>query len=279
MSYENPQVPHDVNVSRENPWLVLVQLALIFLLVVGTGAAALYYFGSALARWVPFSVEQDWVGEQIVGIDVRMPRDEGGQAADAYVKSLAATLSEAMALEPDMEITAHYVELGVPNASATLGGHIVITSDLYRRVPNENALAMVIAHEIAHIKARDPIAALGGGATLAVVVAWVTGDASGLAAQLANLVQLGYSRNAEAEADEEALLALKRVYGHAGGAAAAFEALAQYSDEQGAEIPSLLSSHPSDAARIERMHQAAVSWRPDLQPLTPLQVPPRPTSV
>ena len=59
----------------------------------------------------------------------------------------------------------------VPNAFATLGGHIAVTSGLYRRMPSENALALVLAHEIAHVSARDPISALGGSATLALLVA------------------------------------------------------------------------------------------------------------
>ena len=163
--------------------------------------------------------------------------------------------------------------VAVPNAFATLGGHIAVTSELYRLMPSENALAMVLAHEIAHIKARDPISALGGGASLALVFALVSGEADNLAPRLATLVQLGYSRGAEQRADREAVAALVTRYGHAGGGASVFEVLAERSGAIAGSVPSFLSTHPADAARIDTLARAAAGWDPSRTPLTPIAVP------
>ncbi|HEY9182159.1 MAG TPA: M48 family metallopeptidase, partial [Gammaproteobacteria bacterium] len=161
----------------------------------------------------------------------------------------------------------------IPNAFATLGGHIVVTSELYRLMPSENALAMVLAHEIAHVKARDPISALGSGASLALVFAFVSGEADGLAPQIAGLVQLGYSRSVERRADLEAVAALRAHYGHAGGGASLFEVLAQQHDPVSGAVPTFLSTHPADAERIDELKRAAADWDPSRQPLAPVRVP------
>ena len=47
------------------------------------------------------------------------------------------------------------------NAYATLGGNIILTRELINSMSSENALSMVLAHEIAHIKHRDPIRSAG----------------------------------------------------------------------------------------------------------------------
>ena len=166
----------------------------------------------------------------------------------------------------------HYVDTAVPNAFAALGGHIAVTRGLYESVRSENALALVLAHEVAHVRARDPIAGIGGGATLAIALALATGDAGGLSSAFARLVQSGYSRSAENAADVAAIDALRRVYGHAGGGVEVFETFARYRDEHGGAVPSLLSTHPLDEERIERMKAAEQGWDAERQPLRPLRV-------
>jgi predicted Zn-dependent protease len=172
-----------------------------------------------------------------------------------------------------MTIRVHYAEAAIPNAFATLGGHIAVTSELYRLMPSENALAMVLAHEIAHVKARDPISALGSGASLALVFALVSGEADGLAPQLAGMVQLGYSRSVERRADREAVAALLARYGHAGGGASVFEVLAEQQHAVTGAIPTFLSTHPADAERIDDLERAAAGWDPARSPLTAVRVP------
>jgi len=271
MSYENPDVPHEVNVSRDNALVEFLRLLAGVALVVLAIAAALYLAGGWLARQIPFATESSWVGDRVLGIDVAPAgtRDD----VQPYLQTLSDDLAAAMQLPDSMTIRVHYTQAGTANAFATLGGHIVVTNELYRLMPSENALAMVLAHEIAHVKARDPISALGSGASLALVFAVVSGEADGLAPRLAGLVQLGYSRSVERDADREAVAALRAHYGHAGGGASLFEVLAAQQHPVTGALPTFLSTHPADAERIDELMRAAADWDAVRQPLTPVRVP------
>jgi Zn-dependent protease with chaperone function len=273
MTWENPQVPHEVNVSRESTLREFLRLGAGLAIFLSALGAALYVTGGWLARLVPFSTERDWVGDRIVGLELFAPAAPAHPGIEPYLQGLAAELGTRMELPPGMTVDVHYRELEVPNAFATLGGQIVVTSGLYRRMPSENALAMVLAHEIAHVRARDPISALGGSASIALLFALLSGEVDGLLPHLSRVVLSGYSRRAEARADAAAVAAIAAHYGHAGGAAAVFEVLAEYRDSASAALPSLLSTHPADSDRIARMEAAASDWDAERQPLRPIAIP------
>jgi predicted Zn-dependent protease len=271
VSYENPQVPHEVNVSRDSVLVEFVQLAAGVGLVAIAIAAALYFFGGYAARLVPYSVEQEWVGDRVLG-PVDVEADGDAKRVQPYLQRLADDLARHMDLPKGMRPVVHWADTDVPNAFATLGGHVVVTRGLYERMPSENALAMVIAHELAHVRERDPIGAVGGSASLALVLVLLGGDVDRLVPHLAHAVQLGYSRSAERRADDAALQAVVARYGHAGGAAAVFEVLAAYAGSTQRAAPTLLSTHPADEDRIARLADAARDWDPARQPLRPLEV-------
>lgn len=272
MSYENPDLPQDVNVGRDHPLPEFLRLAAGLAVVVVALSALLYVAGGWLARLIPFETESGWVGARVLGVDPNEVRPD--DSLQTYLQTLSDRLAAQMALPEGMRIRVHVVDEPVPNAFASLGGHVAVTRGLYERMSSENALALVLAHEIAHVRARDPIAGLGGGTLLAVAQALLTGNASGMSAAFASVVQRGYSRRAEAQADEAAVAALRAVYGHAGGGAAVFETLSDYRRTHGGEAPSLLSTHPLDADRIARLRAAAEGWDAQRQPLQPLAVPP-----
>lgn len=273
MSYENPDVPHEVNVGRENALVDFLRLLAGVGVVVVTVTVVLYFTAGWLARLVPFATERSWAGDRVLGLEAAPSSSPDHAATETYLQTLSDDLAAGMDLPESMVVQVHYTDLNVPNAFATLGGHIVITSELYSLMPSENAIAMVLAHEIAHVKRRDPIAALGGGASVALVLALVSGEADGLVPQLATLVALGYSRSTEARADEEAMAALIARYGHAGGAASVFEVLARHTDALAGTLPSFLSTHPADDERIANLARAAAGWQPERTPLVPLAVP------
>jgi Zn-dependent protease with chaperone function len=282
VSYENPDVPHDVNVARQDPLHEFLRLAAGLVACVAVLGALLYLAGERLARVVPFALEQRWVGDRVLGLDLMAAPSAPTHAVSAreiepYLQRLADGLAATMRLPTGMAIRVHFADTATPNAFATLGGHVVVTRGLYGRMASENALAMVLAHEIGHVQHRDPIAALGGGASLALLLAVAGGGVESLAPQVAGLVQRGYSRDAERLADEAALGALERFYGHAGGASAVFRELG--AARAGApRNPTLVSTHPTDAERIARLDAAAAGWDPAVQPLRPLAFPLRPTT-
>jgi Zn-dependent protease with chaperone function len=276
VSYENPQVPHEVNVARGHPVAEFLRLAaglLLALLLLGT---VLYVAGEKAARFVPFALEQRWAGDRVVGFEaLARGAAPASRAIEAYLQRLADGLAATMQLPDGMRVRVHYADVAVPNAFATLGGHVVVTRGLYERMPSENALAMVLAHEIGHVRNRDPIAALGGGASLTLLLAVAGGGVDTIAPQVALLVQRGHSREAEWAADAAALEALQRFYGHAGGAAEMFRRIATGGPHD-ARLPTLFSTHPADAERIAHLENAAAGWDAARQPLRPLTVPPRP---
>lgn len=67
----------------------------------------------------------------------------------------------AQGLPASIKVTVHYIDEPVINAFATIGGHVFIYRGLIDAITSENGLSMVLAHEIAHINNRHPIAALG----------------------------------------------------------------------------------------------------------------------
>lgn len=275
MSYENPQLPEGINVSRDPVLLEFLRLLAGLAVLVLAFSAVLYVAGGWLARQLPFALEKAWVGERPFDAWPGAAAPATGHAAvEAYLQTLAEQLAAPLQLPPAMPPRLHYLDAAEPNAFAGLGGHVAVTRGLYERMPSENALALVLAHELAHLRARDPIAAIGSGSTLVLVMALLSGDAGGLGTALAALVQRGYSRGAETRADTAAIAALRQQYGHAGGGAAVFEVLQRYRAEHGAEVPTLLSTHPFDEARIRRLRAAAAGWDPQRQPLRPLALPP-----
>lgn len=262
MHWENPPVPHEVNVSRESVPAEFPRICAGLAVCVLAVAAVLFVAGGWLARQLPFAWETRMVGEQVMGIDLL---DAGRDTLDPQrrtrierqLQDLANELVRGAPLPQGMAVRVHLSDSDVPNAFATLGGHVVVTHGLYRRMPSENALAMVLAHEIGHVRHRDPIAALGGHAAVWTMLALLGGDGQALAGQMAGVVQLGYSRSAETDADDDALRALHATYGHVKGASDVFRVLSGYRAEHiGLDVPTLLSTHPADAARIARIEQA-----------------------
>lgn len=105
------------------------------------------------------------------------------------------------------------------NAFATSGGHILITEGLLECTDSEDAIAAVLAHEIAHIQEKHGIASIKSSRTLNAIVSTAnvltdTGSQNsallvafneGIEDVLDTLVTSGYSQSQEYDADKLAL--------------------------------------------------------------------------
>lgn len=88
------------------------------------------------------------------------------------------------------------------NALALPNGVIVVTDQLVKLASSDEEVLAVLGHELGHLKERHSLRALLQGSVVAIVVAWYAGDVSSIAAGLpALLLQTGYSRDFEREAD------------------------------------------------------------------------------
>lgn len=171
-----------------------------------------------------------------------------------------------MDLPDEMKIKVSVVNNDVVNAFATLDGNVVFFTGLLESIPNENTLAMVMAHEIAHIKLRHPLRALGRGVVVGLAVATIAGSsANGIVDEFIGstglLTALSFTRDQESAADELATAALVARYGHLAGSTQLFEILS--AAHKGAEkglsnkLPEFFSTHPLSENRINAIkHQA-----------------------
>lgn len=256
MRFENTPQPEQYDPESQQP---LRELGILLggVLALGVLAAlALALLAGFLAPRLPFAVERDFMASRIT-VDPRF------ETQSHELQRLADRLATALSLPPDMKLTVHYSDEMTVNAYATLGGHIVVFRGLIARIDSENALAAVLAHEIAHVRHRHPAAAAGRGIAIGLAL-------SALSAAIGNSVAerimgttglgvlLSYSREQETAADEDALQAVATVYGHLGGAADLFEALkdAHPNSDGGVEI---FRSHPFSDRRIEHVRQFAES--------------------
>ncbi len=160
------------------------------------------------------------------------------------------------------------------NAAVAPGGAIIVFTGLAAKVQSENGLAFVLAHELAHLRQRDHLRAMGRAIVVFGVVLAVTGTDAGLVDLLAPVHQLGqakYSRTREAAADALALRILVCRYGHAGGATELFEAMK--GDDQGiVGLSHYGASHPAMQERIDAMQQAIRDGAVPVGAVLPLQL-------
>lgn len=89
-----------------------------------------------------------------------------------------------------------------PNAVALPGGIIVMTDELVKIAPSDEAVLAVLAHELGHVERRHFLRRLISSTVTGAVATLIAGDASGILTALpATLAELSYARDQELEAD------------------------------------------------------------------------------
>ena len=147
------------------------------------------------------------------------------------------------------------------NAWCMPGGKVAVYTGILPITKDEAGLATVMGHEIAHAIAKhsaermsQSIIAQAGGVAVDVATAEkssttraVLNTAYGLGGQLA---LLSYSRNQESEADRLGLVFMAMAGYNPNEAVGFWERMAQGKQSGGGAPPEFLSTHPSDARRI-----------------------------
>ncbi|MEM7361277.1 MAG: M48 family metallopeptidase [Pseudomonadota bacterium] len=250
MQYENPKPREGINYSSEHPLKEFSQLLIGIVVIIAVVVITLNALAGRLAFYIPFEFERNMVSDfEFAEVEESLQQ--------AYLQELADRLAPHMDLPEDMKITVHYSDSDTVNAFATLGGNLVFFQGLIEQMESEEELAAVMGHEIAHIKYRHPIVALGKGVTLATLAAFVGGSsASGAGGWLigssANLSLLKFSRDQESQADQAAAAGLQALYGHIGGAKDLFQSFAELEGQDSVTNPGvveLFRSHPHSANR------------------------------
>jgi Zn-dependent protease with chaperone function len=149
------------------------------------------------------------------------------------------------------------------NALALPGGNIVVTDELLALLEGaDDALLGVLAHEHGHVRRRHGMNALVRFTIVSGATSVVLGDFSALLAGVpALLAHLGYSRDAEREADADAARVLRASGRQPAAMVALFERLAAErgkGDARPAAPPIAFASHPADEDRIRFFREASL---------------------
>ncbi|ALJ00659.1 M48 family metalloprotease [Rufibacter tibetensis] len=149
----------------------------------------------------------------------------------------------------------------VQNAFATPGGHIYVFTGLINYLDNEDQLAGVLGHEIAHADQRHSIKQLQKQYGISVISRLILGNESGNLERIftqvgGQLVGLKFSRDYEREADEYSVLYLGATNFYACDGAAGFFQKMQTLENRGTP-PEFASTHPSPGNRIQDIQALA----------------------
>jgi len=155
-----------------------------------------------------------------------------------------------------------------PNAFALPGGYIVVSDELINLPVTDDELAAVLAHEMGHWQRRHGLQGLLRGSTALLVVSAVTGDLSTLSTFAGSIpfviLQRGYSREFESEADIFAIELLQRAKIDLGNFESVLEKLESTRPSSGTDY-TYLSTHPSNAERIHRINPTGVRRSPAMK--------------
>ena len=256
MKYQNPKIDNEVNVVRRHPFKTFLKLLLMATLLAVIVIVFLNLFTQFLVKFIPFKFETALSDR--LDITRVEPSDE-----QAYLQNLADRIIAQADVSQDMRIRLHYSKDDTVNAYATLGGNVYFFKGLVKKLKSEQALAMVMAHEIAHIVNRDPITALGRGLSTAITLSAIFGSSDNALVRKfigsgETLTSLKYSRDHETRADEDGYRWLYKLYGHSCGAEELFALFESLHEDDDNKLTQIFVTHPYASKRLERIkeHQA-----------------------
>lgn len=270
VEFDNPPVAEDISAPDRRHLRGCVVNFLIVVAAFSALAFALDLAANHLTPFIPFRWEKKLLGKNLLQSSL----DDRGKAKQNELRRLASRLAAAMDFPGDVDVTVFYNSDRVVNAFATFGGNIVFFQGLLNLMDSEDELAMVLAHEMAHVKHRDVMRGIVRAFGF-VMLSIGLQDGGSFVGQLSGWEMAGYGRGQETEADLAAVRALGVLYGHAGGAAEFFQSLAvqvehrQLSGKR--SIAGLNSSHPDTLHRYDSCREEAkrlgIPFEGELTPL------------
>ena len=230
-------------------WIDKLGLGKATAIFAAVSVAAVALFMTA-PEWLGPRIPESWernLGDAMVGdMGNRLCHTEEGDAA------LAKLLD---AVDPaDQKVRAGVANIGMVNAVALPGGQVMLFDGLVQDAETPEELAGVLGHEVGHVRERHVMTALLRQFGLSILL---SGANSGVGDTIFGLASMGYSRDAEREADEYARARMAESDISPLGAAQFFERIG--GDEEGEEnsIVGWVSSHPDPRERAKAYRAAA----------------------
>lgn len=236
-------------------WVTVGALALALLLLAIGGFARV---STELAKWIPKQHEA-MLGELVLQQTKLTHRvlDRG-----ALVDSVSA-VGARLVRDSKYDYRWYVSEDPQLNAFAAPGGVVVVTTGLLDAASSAEELAGVLSHEVAHTELSHATAGLIKSLGVRSLFGLMFGGLSADASQVfAHFAELNFSRDAEREADREALRRLQDGGIATEGMLRMFEKLARSGASRGIAAPSFLSTHPDIEERIAWLRQR-LRERPD----------------
>jgi predicted Zn-dependent protease len=197
----------------------------------------------------------------------------GNAALTAYLNEICAAIT-INSPRPDVYNGYHVAILDSAeiNAFATSGGHIFVTRGLINAAKSEDALAGVIAHEVAHIQLQHSIKAIKNNRLTQALLVTGTSVASAIGLNVNQLTEIfnqsveeivttlvsgGYSRDQEYQADNTAMSLMAAAGYNPSGL---LDMLRQLSSVQ-TSSSGLGKTHPSPAQRISNAERSLRKYK------------------
>ena len=157
--------------------------------------------------------------------------DGGRSEQDHHAPEGDAALAKLLdAVDPETEkVRAGIANMGMINAVALPGGQVLLFDGLVQQAETPEELAGVLGHEVGHVRERHVMTSILRQFGLSILLA---GSNSGVGNTAFGVASLGYSREAEREADEYARARMAQSNISPLGAAAFFERLGGGGDEE-----------------------------------------------
>ena len=143
------------------------------------------------------------------------------------------------------------------NALALPSGIIIFTDDIVELAKSDDALIGVLAHEVGHIEQHHSIRHVLQDSVVALLLVTITGDISSIssigAALPTLMVQLKFSREFEAEADDFAIRYLIKSNISTEPLLELLKSLDAEYGEEDSTVSNYFSSHPATIERIKKL--------------------------
>jgi Zn-dependent protease with chaperone function len=261
-------------VKAQQSWRwAFVSVLLLALLVVAGYRFGLPWAAKLAVAALPASVDEAIGEAALAAVDEQLmkpselPPAQQQQIRDAFARAVARLPARSV---PAWRLEFRNSRIGA-NAFALPGGTMVMTDQLVQRVGgDEEILVGVLGHELGHLRHRHGVRQLVQVSALGALAGLLFGDFNALLASVPVWIgQAAYSRDAEREADAEAVRVLKAAGLSPLAMVRFFETMAQPQTKAGetkddgrrGKAPSWLgiaiASHPADEERMRFFRQAA----------------------
>lgn len=234
--------------------------------------------GTAIAKtFDEITPEQEYyIGRTVGAVLLNQYQPFDNEAANLYLNQLGQTLAQ-FSDQPETFGGYHFLIMATEevNAFASPGGLIFVSRGMLRCCASEDALAAVLAHEIGHVQHKHGLQAIKKSRITSALTILATESAKSLGGQelaqlteafegsisdiTATMVNSGYSRAFEREADRAAITILQRSGYDPNGLPAMLNEMKKHLKPGGAGFA---KTHPSPESRIADIAKQLGSIKP-----------------